>query len=238
MPGDPGVAAHDLPEGLPRQGRAARAGEQYLADQAALGLPRFEVRRHVVEGDLAEGHQPAFAALAQRADDAAGEIDVAEGQVHELADSEPRGIAHTEHRAVPQTSEPTDVRGVDQADHLLFPKVCGSLRPKRGRAASAVGSEAMAPSLTKKRTRPRTDERWRAALRGPRPALASDDCQALSRPRSSSRGSVCALVFEESRELCQIAPVAGDGVGRERPLDPKVRQVQIDGRVDAHSRGA
>src|SRR3954469_8707727 len=82
------VAPHELPDHLARPRLAARAMKHEPASAAAggrrLGL---EVRVQVLERDLADRDHSLLAALAERAEHAAGEVDVAQLELDQLGNA-------------------------------------------------------------------------------------------------------------------------------------------------------
>src|SRR5437870_5612549 len=92
----PRGAPDDFPESLAGElatsgGREEQLGNLGAPGSSALGLgsgvgfARDEVGRQVIERDLAQRYQAPLLALAERRDDAARPIDVAQGERDELA---------------------------------------------------------------------------------------------------------------------------------------------------------
>ncbi len=131
-----------------------------------------EVGVYGVERRLPERHQAPLLALAERRDQPLGAVDVGELEADDLAHSEPGGVHHLEEGAVPQAAEPGALGRVEDArdlvEHQHLGEAPGEARPLDERAGIVVGS---ARSRTRKRTKPRTAERCRAADRAPRPCL-------------------------------------------------------------------
>src|SRR5882724_2151112 len=127
----PRGAPDDFPESLARELAAARGREEQLGNLGApgsgapnlgsgVGFARAEIGREVIERDLAQRHQAPLLALAERGDDAARAIDVAERERDELAHAQARGVHQAEHGAIAEAAQRVRWRRLDQRDHLRF----------------------------------------------------------------------------------------------------------------------
>src|SRR5260221_13334767 len=118
---------HDLPERLPRQSLAARCGKEHGATGEPRPTPRRErapILLDVPQRDLPEGNEPSLLSLAERRDDAAPKVHVADPERYELTHSQAGGVREAQHRAIAQPAKRGHGGGLGELYHL----------PRSGRA--------------------------------------------------------------------------------------------------------
>src|SRR5487761_582068 len=116
------TALDDVPERLARHAIAAPGRKQKVGlalEQDLPAGPMLEVRQPA-HRLLPEGNQPLAIALAEDADHALVEIDLAVPQVHQLRDAKPGGIEHLEHGAVTIAERIAHHRRAEQCLDLLL----------------------------------------------------------------------------------------------------------------------
>ena len=236
------VTAHDLPESLPRQRLPAG---RWKEETRFGGLARFRHASRVPRGAIlvemaerhgAERYEPALLPLAERGNDAPPPVDVPEFERDELAHSEAGGVRDAQHRAVAEAAEGSRVRSVKEAEHVIL--------RERSRKPS--------PGTWSRRERRRVclelafanEETHEAAeggeVPGRRAGAKSRLCEAAEigahHPEIDGFRALDVAIRAKYRKSSQIRAVRREGVRREPPLDPEVREIRVDERLNLQER--
>lgn len=187
-----GVGADVLRDAGPR-GRLPDDGEEHHAREPSAAVveedgvvagghlaPLLEVALHLVARHAADGDQPLLVPLADDADVALAEEEVAHPQRHELRSAQPARVEHLEHGAVAQPLGRRPLCGGDDAVNLLgredvgqWPPELGGVDELGGRRLDAVAQEQVVEEALHAAERPRLRGLLAAAVEEP-PHVALD----------------------------------------------------------------
>ena len=207
-----------------RQPRAPVVEEDGVV-AGAYFAPLFEVALDFVARHAADGDQPLLVALADDADVALAEKEVAHPQRGELRGAQSARVEHLEHGAVAQPLGRARVNGGDDAVNLLGREDVGQLPPEfggvdelGGRRLDFVADEQVVEEALHAAERPGLRGLFAAAF--VEPAHVAFDHLRFD----LARGDVV-LPQDEVRELPEVAHVGGDGVLRQPFFEPDVDAV-------------
>ena len=148
--------------------RAHRSGAS--ARPAAGVEPRLEC----LAGEAAQRDDAVLAALPERAEERAVEVDVGEGQADQLRDAQPRSVQHLEDRSIAAGDGIVAGHGADQGVDLGLVERLRQALGIRGAATSAAGSAVVISFDARNRCSPLTTTRARLTDAGALPAARSD----------------------------------------------------------------
>ena len=231
------VAADDVLDLACRQRRAVPAEEESARVLCAFALashrrPRGEPLDESRVRGPAERHDALLVALADRADGSSVEVDAVEREPRELADTEPAGVEHLEHRAIarlePVGSRRVGGRRLDDAERVLDREELRERTPRLRRLESRRRVRARDATLHEE-----------AIERAQRGHLARERRRRVAtvplgeiRPERDdvelSRVQREALLARELAQGAQVASVRRDGARREPALVGEVALERFD----------
>ncbi|MNZ56061.1 hypothetical protein D3C78_739990 [compost metagenome] len=121
-----------MPEGLPGHLLAAQAGKQHITRTPAeqLVAPVAQVALDPYHRFFAHGHQALLAAFAHHPQHPLAQVDLIQGQAHQLGDPQAAGIEDFEHGPVALTDRLAQVWRLQQRLDVLFRQGFGQRPPQ------------------------------------------------------------------------------------------------------------
>ncbi len=222
-----------FPESLTSQ-RLARWGEE---EHTARCGPRVLRAVDEIDLDRRDGHvsdrnEPPFAAFSERGHHAAPAVDVGEGEFAKFADTQPSGIEHLQHRAVPSPARVPGIGRVEEPQHLLHRE---NLREPAtelrsiDELARVLSEHALMDEIAAKASHGGKVTRGRTR---PDAVPAEADEEARDGACRNFRGAEDSGRFEVLGEFGEVTRVGLDAVVRETALDTNVVEIAVDAAIN------